>query len=170
MVCCQPSLHQSIVAGSSFGGPFFGGTPCVCAFLGGVSVWGCQSPPQTHDTAPHAGPGLPGTQFGLSQVSTPTPPDPKTHSRQNTTHNLPNPKHNSKPTDRKQNQSDSNPQFKLIQKQFETPQGNICVYCPGGPDSDFEYSTQSYTGYEPTSMRAIRARYDPYVQVRRSRS
>lgn len=24
---------------------------------------------------------------------------------------------------------------------------------------------QSYTGYEPTSMRAIRARYDPYVQV-----
>ena len=44
--------------------------------------------------------------------------------------------------------------------------GNICVYCPGGPDSDFEYSTQSYTGYEPTSMRAIRARYDPYVQAR----
>ena len=24
--------------------------------------------------------------------------------------------------------------------------GNVCVYCPGGPDSDFEYSTQSYTG------------------------
>ena len=37
-------------------------------------------------------------------------------------------------------------------------------YCPGGPDSDFEYSTQSYTGYEPTSMRAIRARYDPFEQ------
>ncbi|KAJ2491301.1 Elongator subunit [Coemansia sp. RSA 2050] len=44
--------------------------------------------------------------------------------------------------------------------------GNICVYCPGGPDSDFEYSTQSYTGYEPTSMRAIRARYDPGEQAR----
>eukprot|EP01085_Mycamoeba_gemmipara_P005112 Mycagemm_TRINITY_DN10189_c0_g1::TRINITY_DN10189_c0_g1_i2::g.5112::m.5112 type:complete len:576 gc:universal TRINITY_DN10189_c0_g1_i2:116-1843(+) len=44
--------------------------------------------------------------------------------------------------------------------------GNICVYCPGGPDSDFEYSTQSYTGYEPTSMRAIRARYNPYMQTR----
>lgn len=44
--------------------------------------------------------------------------------------------------------------------------GNICIYCPGGPDSDFEYSTQSYTGYEPTSMRAIRARYNPYVQVK----
>ncbi|CAG8577795.1 7014_t:CDS:10 [Racocetra persica] len=44
--------------------------------------------------------------------------------------------------------------------------GNVCVYCPGGPDSDFEYSTQSYTGYEPTSMRAIRARYDPLEQAR----
>ncbi|KAM9622237.1 elongator complex protein 3 isoform 1-T1 [Trichechus inunguis] len=44
--------------------------------------------------------------------------------------------------------------------------GNICVYCPGGPDSDFEYSAQSYTGYEPTSMRAIRARYDPFLQTR----
>lgn len=43
---------------------------------------------------------------------------------------------------------------------------NVCVYCPGGPDSDFEYSTQSYTGYEPTSMRAIAARYDPLVQTR----
>lgn len=44
--------------------------------------------------------------------------------------------------------------------------GHVCVYCPGGPDSDFAYSTQAYTGYEPTSMRAIRARYDPYSQVR----
>jgi len=44
--------------------------------------------------------------------------------------------------------------------------GNVCVYCPGGPDSDFEYSTQAYTGYEPTSMRAIRARYDPFSQTR----
>ena len=43
---------------------------------------------------------------------------------------------------------------------------NVCVYCPGGPDSDFEYSTQAYTGYEPTSMRAIRARYHPYSQTR----
>jgi len=44
--------------------------------------------------------------------------------------------------------------------------GNICVYCPGGPDSDFEYSTQAYTGYEPTSMRAVRARYHPQLQTR----
>lgn len=29
-----------------------------------------------------------------------------------------------------------------------------------------QYSTQSYTGYEPTSMRAIRARYNPYLQTR----
>ncbi len=29
--------------------------------------------------------------------------------------------------------------------------GGVCIYCPGGPDSDFESSTQSYTGYEPTS-------------------
>jgi elongator complex protein 3 len=43
--------------------------------------------------------------------------------------------------------------------------GNICVYCPGGPDSDFEYSTQSYTGYEPTSMRAIRARYLYFIRL-----
>eukprot|EP00768_Dysnectes_brevis_P004958 gnl/Dysnectes_brevis/3586_a4561_450.p1 GENE.gnl/Dysnectes_brevis/3586_a4561_450~~gnl/Dysnectes_brevis/3586_a4561_450.p1 ORF type:complete len:574 (-),score=160.89 gnl/Dysnectes_brevis/3586_a4561_450:34-1755(-) len=44
--------------------------------------------------------------------------------------------------------------------------GRNCLYCAGGPDSDFEYSSQSYTGFEPTSMRAIRARYDPGAQVR----
>lgn len=44
--------------------------------------------------------------------------------------------------------------------------GTTCVYCPGGMDSDFEYSSQSYTGFEPTSMRAIRSRYNPYLQVR----
>ena len=44
--------------------------------------------------------------------------------------------------------------------------GYPCSYCPGGPDSDFDYSSQSYTGYEPTSMRAIRSRYDPFSQVR----
>jgi histone acetyltransferase (RNA polymerase elongator complex component) len=47
-----------------------------------------------------------------------------------------------------------------------TDRGAARRYCPGGPDSDFDYSTQSYTGYEPTSMRAIRARYDPYEQTR----
>lgn len=48
----------------------------------------------------------------------------------------------------------------------EANAGRPCLYCPGGVDSDFEYSTQSYTGYEPTSMRAIRARYDAYAQTR----
>jgi elongator complex protein 3 (tRNA carboxymethyluridine synthase) len=49
---------------------------------------------------------------------------------------------------------------------LETNRQYMQRYCPGGPDSDFDYSTQSYTGYEPTSMRAIRARYDPYEQTR----
>jgi len=42
----------------------------------------------------------------------------------------------------------------------------LTPYLKGGPDSDFEYSTQSYTGYEPTSMRAIRARYNPFIQTK----
>ncbi|KAJ3730232.1 hypothetical protein C8R42DRAFT_693103 [Lentinula raphanica] len=42
--------------------------------------------------------------------------------------------------------------------------GCICVYCPVGPDSDFDYSTQSYTGYETTSMKA--RVYDPCEQTR----
>ncbi len=54
----------------------------------------------------------------------------------------------------------------LFLRQLEFSNLFICRYCPGGPDSDFDYSTQSYTGYEPTSMRAIRARYDPYEQTR----
>lgn len=53
----------------------------------------------------------------------------------------------------------------ILTKITETD-GDLNRYCPGGPDSDFEYSTQSYTGYEPTSMRAIRARYDPLEQAR----
>ncbi|CAL5972614.1 Histone_acetyltransferase Elp3 [Hexamita inflata] len=44
--------------------------------------------------------------------------------------------------------------------------GKNCTYCGGGADSDFNYSSQSYTGYEPTSMRAIRARYDPIEQTK----
>ena len=34
--------------------------------------------------------------------------------------------------------------------------GSVCLYCAGGPDSDFEYSTQSYTGYEPTRFQTNR--------------
>ncbi|KAF3622930.1 hypothetical protein FXO38_31012 [Capsicum annuum] len=47
---------------------------------------------------------------------------------------------------------------KLRAKPVRTASGTAVV-------ADFEYSTQSYTGYEPTSMRAIRARYNPYVQA-----
>lgn len=38
-----------------------------------------------------------------------------------------------------------------------------CVYCPGGPDVD---APQSYTGFEPSTMRAKRYGYDPYRIVR----
>lgn len=38
-----------------------------------------------------------------------------------------------------------------------------CVYCPGGPEAD---APQSYTGFEPSTMRAKRLDYDPYRVVR----
>jgi elongator complex protein 3 len=38
-----------------------------------------------------------------------------------------------------------------------------CVYCPGGPDVGVP---QSYTGFEPSTMRAIQHGYDPYRIVR----
>ena len=40
-----------------------------------------------------------------------------------------------------------------------------CTYCPGGVNSHFGTVTQSYTGNEPASMRAVRNNYDPYLQV-----
>jgi len=40
-----------------------------------------------------------------------------------------------------------------------------CDYCPGGPDSEFGTVPQSYTGKEPATRRAIRNKYDPYLQV-----
>ena len=39
---------------------------------------------------------------------------------------------------------------------WECPHGR-CIMCPGGPDLD---KPQSYTGYEPTTMRGIRNDYD----------
>lgn len=38
-----------------------------------------------------------------------------------------------------------------------------CVYCPGGPEVD---APQSYTGFEPSTMRAKSFAYDPYRIVR----
>ncbi len=40
-----------------------------------------------------------------------------------------------------------------------------CTFCPGGLDSFFGDVPQSYTGNEPSTMRAIRANYDPYLIV-----
>ena len=40
-----------------------------------------------------------------------------------------------------------------------------CTFCPGGPNSAFGDVPQSYTGREPATMRAIRNRFDPYMQV-----
>jgi elongator complex protein 3 len=40
-----------------------------------------------------------------------------------------------------------------------------CLYCPGGPASEFS-SAQSYTGHEPAAARGAQNDYDPYGQVR----
>ncbi|MFC6904154.1 tRNA uridine(34) 5-carboxymethylaminomethyl modification radical SAM/GNAT enzyme Elp3 [Halalkalicoccus tibetensis] len=39
-----------------------------------------------------------------------------------------------------------------------------CLYCPGGPASEFD-SSQSYTGHEPAAARGQQNDYDPYGQV-----
>jgi elongator complex protein 3 len=39
-----------------------------------------------------------------------------------------------------------------------------CLYCPGGPASEFS-SSQSYTGHEPAAARGEQNDYDPYGQV-----
>lgn len=38
-----------------------------------------------------------------------------------------------------------------------------CIYCPGGPNSKLGNVPQSYTGKEPSTMRAIRNNYDSYL-------
>ncbi len=38
-----------------------------------------------------------------------------------------------------------------------------CTFCPGGIGSVFGDVPQSYTGNEPSAMRAIRSNYDPYL-------
>ena len=39
-----------------------------------------------------------------------------------------------------------------------------CLYCPGGPASEFS-SAQAYTGHEPAAARGKQNEYDPYGQV-----
>src|SRR3989338_8003133 len=40
-----------------------------------------------------------------------------------------------------------------------------CTFCPGGVKSYFGSVPKSYTGNEPASMRAIRNKFDAYLQV-----
>ena len=40
-----------------------------------------------------------------------------------------------------------------------------CIMCPGGPKSSFGSVPQSYTGKEPATRRALRNKFDPYLQV-----
>ncbi len=46
----------------------------------------------------------------------------------------------------------------------ECPHGT-CTFCPGGVNSYFGSVPKSYTGNEPASMRAIRNKFDAYLQV-----
>jgi len=46
----------------------------------------------------------------------------------------------------------------------ETCPHGKCLYCPGGPASEFD-SSQSYTGHEPAAARGVQNDYDPYGQV-----
>ena len=48
-------------------------------------------------------------------------------------------------------------------KPYPCPQPEPCAYCPGGPAQG---SPQSYTGYEPASLRGAQNDFDPYLQVR----
>ncbi|MBW2966993.1 tRNA uridine(34) 5-carboxymethylaminomethyl modification radical SAM/GNAT enzyme Elp3 [Candidatus Woesearchaeota archaeon] len=52
----------------------------------------------------------------------------------------------------------------IMCKPHECPHGR-CAVCPGGPASHFGDVPQSYTGREPATMRAIRNKFDPYLQV-----
>ena len=52
----------------------------------------------------------------------------------------------------------------LFAKPHSCPHGK-CMYCPGGPDSPYGETPQSYTGREPAALRAIRNHYDPYLQI-----
>ncbi len=40
-----------------------------------------------------------------------------------------------------------------------------CIYCPGGENSYFGDTPQSYTGFEPAARRAKRNEYDAFLQV-----
>src|SRR3989338_8492655 len=52
----------------------------------------------------------------------------------------------------------------IMTKPFACAHGK-CTFCPGGPNSYYGDIPQSYTGHEPTTMRALRNNYDAYLQV-----
>jgi elongator complex protein 3 len=52
----------------------------------------------------------------------------------------------------------------IMTKPIKCPHGK-CAICPGGPDSEFGDVPQSYTGKEPATRRAIRNKFDAYLQV-----
>jgi len=52
----------------------------------------------------------------------------------------------------------------IMAKPVPCPHGK-CLFCPGGIDSAFGNVPQSYTGHEPSTMRSIRAGYDPYLNI-----
>ncbi len=52
----------------------------------------------------------------------------------------------------------------VMTKPYPCPHGK-CAYCPGGPGSVLGDVPQSYTGYEPATMRGIENQFDPYKQV-----
>ncbi len=52
----------------------------------------------------------------------------------------------------------------LMTLPHKCPHGT-CIYCPGGPGSVFGDVPQSYTGKEPSTMRSLRNKYDPYLIV-----
>lgn len=52
----------------------------------------------------------------------------------------------------------------VMTKPFPCPHGK-CTMCPGGIQSYFGDTPQSYTGHEPAAMRGKRADYDAYAQI-----
>ncbi len=51
----------------------------------------------------------------------------------------------------------------VMTKPYPCPQPEPCAYCPGGPEKGVP---QSYTGFEPASMRGLQNEFDPYLQVK----
>ncbi|MCA9477819.1 MAG: tRNA uridine(34) 5-carboxymethylaminomethyl modification radical SAM/GNAT enzyme Elp3 [Nanoarchaeota archaeon] len=52
----------------------------------------------------------------------------------------------------------------IMTSPWNCPHGK-CTMCPGGIKSPYGDVPQSYTGKEPSTMRGIRANYDPYLMV-----